>query len=246
MGIDYTRKEFELLLKLMKTGFFLYPDTIEIEDVQQKGYVIVRGFAPADNSTDPRVVAISDNIDKIEDLINDSIVKDVPPVFRTMFADTAITAILHLIDNDIYFYETLRGVIYECNASEHPTDCKIPAGNVLKIASEFSDMIGGHVKISATPIVAAKLNKMFRYIAVNHYCTHCQCFVDKVSKVSYTVNRVLDGIPKTETLPSFACKSCVKAKPYNKPVIIDTVQNRNDACSCGSGKKFKKCCMSAI
>lgn len=28
-----------------------------------------------------------------------------------------------------------------------------------------------------------------------------------------------------------------------EPIIVDKKINRNDLCSCGSGKKYKKCCL---
>ena len=31
--------------------------------------------------------------------------------------------------------------------------------------------------------------------------------------------------------------------PKQKPIVIENHIGRNDPCSCGSGKKYKKCCL---
>jgi len=37
-----------------------------------------------------------------------------------------------------------------------------------------------------------------------------------------------------------------KCEGHNPPKYIKQLQQRNDLCSCGSGKKFKKCCINKI
>ncbi len=37
-----------------------------------------------------------------------------------------------------------------------------------------------------------------------------------------------------------------KAKKPQKPVKVEKVPGRNEPCSCGSGKKYKKCCMNNV
>ena len=41
--------------------------------------------------------------------------------------------------------------------------------------------------------------------------------------------------------PKFALKLTGFARP-EKPVRIESKVGRNDPCTCGSGKKFKRCC----
>jgi hypothetical protein len=54
----------------------------------------------------------------------------------------------------------------------------------------------------------------------------------------------LYGLPQWETLLSEEQKAAIK-KEYNKTktVIKDKKIGRNDPCPCGSGKKYKQCCM---
>lgn len=40
------------------------------------------------------------------------------------------------------------------------------------------------------------------------------------------------------------CEDCANFK--GPPIKVEKVQGRNELCNCGSGKKFKKCCLLKI
>lgn len=49
---------------------------------------------------------------------------------------------------------------------------------------------------------------------------------------------------KTDGQSRLWCKKCLDKAMYGDPKTRDTnKQQRNDVCACGSGKKYKKCCI---
>ena len=58
-------------------------------------------------------------------------------------------------------------------------------------------------------------------------------------------NIVLDGTNNTSKTTDEVIKILEALQPivYPKPIIRKNKIKRNEPCYCGSGKKFKKCCM---
>lgn len=65
----------------------------------------------------------------------------------------------------------------------------------------------------------------------------------RYSKIMDTINPkdyILTAVPRRGTLPG---KKLKNARPAMEPLYV---ANRNDTCPCGSGLKFKKCCINKI
>ena len=39
------------------------------------------------------------------------------------------------------------------------------------------------------------------------------------------------------------CEKCLNLAMYGPPRVKEDLPRRNDVCSCGSGRKYKKCCL---
>lgn len=48
---------------------------------------------------------------------------------------------------------------------------------------------------------------------------------------------------KTDSKSRLWCEKCLKKAMNGVPFIAKGKQGRNKPCNCGSGKKFKKCCL---
>ena len=233
MGIPYTYEEFTTMLRFMKQGLFLYKDTvIHTNDAGVEDYkdalIAVRGFAPADNTEDPRYFGMFHSIDQANNYLEAIAFRNVPLVFTITFQDVIVDSIMTMIkkeSSDLNKINTIHKIV--------DSIIQLDRENAFK---SFRD------------IAAIYLQQVFAIIIKKHYCTHCFRFVDSIQK--YVLIKNVEDVeelpenvkPSPEPKQSFvyACTQC-KYDRRVEPVKVEAI-NRNSICECGSGRKYKKCC----
>ena len=246
IGRKYTRRQFVLMLKLMQKGLFLYPDeliknedTPDLETESVKGWVIVRSFLPVNDLKDPRLVALTDDISDIDDdfikniKFRHSTDYNFKRVITHDFVDMVSFAMRYdLIPND---WRNLTTSVKDKWAKRLTGYDTVPIEYI-----ERDDLYALLIK---------EINKVFNIIRHNQYCMICDTFAN-TKRVKYIQrkqgNKELslteDNFKEEEIVRhAYACSACCTKVGIANRLVSDKIQ-RNEPCTCGSGKKYKRCC----
>ena len=259
IGRKYTRRQFVLMLKLMQKGLFLYPDELiknednpDLETENVKGWVITRSLVPLSDLKDPRLIAITDDFDDVNDAFIKAVKfqKNKSFNFKALISDDFIDMISLFIQHNLTvdYFRPFPNVLINrwCQTMYEIPDSHMCGIKHLTIT--LLDIVNLDSKERYTRIIAL-INKIFNVIRHNHYCMICDTFSD-TKLIRYVERKKEDNRLLTDKTDlrknddvhyAYACSTC-RTKLSNPRQATSTKINRNELCTCGSGLKYKRCC----
>lgn len=245
LGRDYTHPEFMAMIRLMRRGLFMYPDEVVLEASdadaalhgsepldKMHGYVVLRGFYPVADASDPRLVVVSDSYRHVMANLktNDAAKFDNDTI--NLFSNQFIEALEYLLA------KRPEDSVWDITAVKDTHIRRWIVGQTViqEYAKLIIDDFDKEVIKDLTPVgyketFAMLVNYAFTLFETKYSCKYCGGF------------EPLRNIKDKDDNKLKACKHC-----YNKAVAprqlkaVTDAPGRNEPCMCGSGKKYKKCC----
>ena len=259
IGRKYTRNQFITMLQLMQKGLFLYPDELiknednpDIETENVKGWVITRSLVPLSDLKDPRLIAITDDFDDVNDAFIKAVKfqKNKSFNFKALISDDFIDMISLFIQHNLTVddFRLLPNVLINrwCQTVYEIPDRHMCG--IKRLTITLLDVVNLDSKERYIRIIAL-INKIFNVIRHNHYCMICDTF-SETKLIRYVERKKEDNRLLTDKTDlrkdddvhhAYACSTC-RTKLSNPRQATSTKINRNESCTCGSGKKYKRCC----
>ncbi len=96
--------------------------------------------------------------------------------------------------------------------------------------------------------LAEAMEDIFATLMCFSHREDAQAYCDKARQTKHLpkkqrAQRVLDGFPKAMANYARIGRTLLEAYENSEPFVRDTKVGRNDPCPCGSGQKYKRCCM---
>lgn len=259
IGRKYTRNQFITMLQLMQKGLFLYPDELiknednpDLETENVKGWVITRSLVPLSDLKDPRLIAITDDFDDVNDAFIKAVKfqKNKSFNFKALISDDFIDMISLFIQHNLTVddFRPLPNVLINrwCQIVYEIPDRHMYG--IKRLTLTILDIVNLDSKERYTRIIVL-INKIFNVIRHNHYCMICDTF-SETKLIRYVERKKEDNRLLTDKTDlrkdddvhyAYACSTC-RTKLSNPRQATSTKINRNEPCTCGSGLKYKRCC----